>query len=277
MITYISDIHDPVLADFVQLTDVELRKSQESVRGLYLAESLKVITRAIEVGHRPRAFLLLEEWLPKIQPLLDQFVDVPVFVGDSQQLTELTGFHMHRGAIASMHRPPEPAVEDLLATSQRVVILDDLSDHTNVGAIFRSVAALGADAVLLTPACADPLYRRAVRVSMGAVLQVPWARLPHWREAGPLIRDAGFEIIGLGLSETAEDLENFVLNLPDKFALVFGSEGPGLSRQAVGASNRIVTIPMEHGVDSLNVATSAAITLWAVRSAPSRNATTERE
>lgn len=277
MITYISDIHDPVLADFVQLTDVELRKSQESARGLYLAESLKVITRAIEVGHQPRAFLLLEEWLPKIQPLLDQFVDVPVFVGDAQQITELTGFHMHRGAIASMHRPPELTVADLLATSQRVVILDDLSDHTNVGAIFRSVAALGADAVLLTRACADPLYRRAVRVSMGAVLQVPWARLPHWREAGPLIREAGFEIIGLGLSETAENLETFVLNLPKKFALVFGSEGPGLSRQAVGASNRIVTIPMEHGVDSLNVATSAAITLWAVRSVPSRNATTERE
>ena len=143
----------------------------------------------------------------------------------------------------------------------------DLADHTNVGAIFRSVAALGADGVLLTPGCADPLYRRAVRVSMGAVLQVPWARLPHWREAGPLIRDSGFELAAFALREDAEDLAEFVNSVPEKLALMFGTEGEGLSRRALAAATRCVTIPMEHEVDSLNVSTAAALALWAVRTA----------
>jgi tRNA G18 (ribose-2'-O)-methylase SpoU len=146
-------------------------------------------------------------------------------------------------------------------------VLEDLTDHTNVGAIFRSVAALGADGVLLTPACADPLYRRAVRVSMGAVLQVPWARLPDWKTAGPLIRGAGYELAALALRDDAEDLADFASGLPERLALMFGTEGEGLSRRALASATRCVTIPMEHGVDSLNVATAAAVALWAVRTA----------
>jgi len=262
----IDSLDRPELADFTRLTDVALRKLLEPAEGLYLAESPKVIERAIAAGHRPRSVLLIEEWLPRIAPLLEHHPEVPVYVGDSAQLEALTGFHLHRGAIASMHRPSPLDPESLLRDSRRVVVLEDLADHTNVGAIFRSVAALGVDGVLLTPACADPLYRRAVRVSMGAVLQVPWARLPHWREAGPLIRDAGFELAAFALSDTAEDLAAFTSTpLPERLALMFGAEGEGLTRRALASATVHVTIPMERGVDSLNVATAAAVALWAVR------------
>ena len=265
----IDDLSAPELVDYTQLTDVALRRVREPEEGLYLAESPKVIDRALRAGHRPRSVLLLEEWIPKLEPVLAEHPEVPVYVGSSEQLAQLTGFHMHRGALASMHRPAPLDPAELLRASRRVVVLEDLADHTNVGAIFRSVAALGADGVLLTPGCADPLYRRAVRVSMGAVLQVPWARLPHWREAGPLIRDSGFELAAFALRDDAEDLADFVHSVPEKLALMFGTEGEGLSRRALAAATRCVTIPMEHEVDSLNVSTAAALALWAVRTADS--------
>ncbi|MBC9926650.1 MULTISPECIES: RNA methyltransferase [unclassified Leucobacter] len=261
----IADLHRPELADYTSLTDVKLRRVREPAEGLYLAESPKVIERALRAGHQPRSLLLLEEWIPQVAPLLEAFPDVPVFVGESAQLEELTGFHMHRGALASMHRPDERSVADLLASSRRVVILEDLVDHTNVGAIFRSVAALGADAVLLSPRCADPLYRRSIRVSMGAVLQVPWARLPLWNEASPLLRDAGYTVAALALSDDAVDLADFVNDSPERLALLFGTEGQGLSPRALAAADTVVTIPMAHGVDSLNVATAAAVVLWGVQ------------
>lgn len=263
----IHSVQTPELADYTQLTDAALRKVLEPERGLYLAESPKVIERALRAGHIPRSVLLLEEWLPTIAPLLGDYPQVPVYVGQSEQLEQLTGFHLHRGAIASIHRPEPRDVSQLLSDSQRIVVLEDLADHTNVGAIFRSVVALGADAILLTPACADPLYRRAVRVSMGAVLQVPWARLPHWRDAGPLIRDAGYELAAFTLDHEAEDLAEFARLAPRRIALMFGTEGEGLSKRALAAATRKVTIPMQSGVDSLNVATTAAVALWAIRSA----------
>lgn len=266
-IIQIEDLTDPALADYTQLTDVALRRVREPAEGLYLAESPKVIERAIRAGHTPRSLLLLEEWLPRVAPLLESFPDVPLYVGESAQLAELTGFHMHRGALASLHRPAPRDPVELLRTSSRVVVLEDLADHTNVGAIFRSVAALGADAVLLSPACADPLYRRAVRVSMGAVLQVPWARLPDWREAGPMFREEGYELTAFALRDDAEDLADYVTHLPERLALLFGTEGDGLSRRALASAARSVVIPMEHGVDSLNVSTAAALALWAVRTA----------
>lgn len=164
-----------------------------------------------------------------------------------------------------MQRPEPTHPLDLLASTQTVVVLDGLSDHTNVGAIFRSVAALGAEAVLLSPTCADPLYRRAVRVSMGAVLEIPWARLPRWQDAGPLLRRHGFTIVGFGFGSDSVPLESFIQQPPDRVALVFGAEGPGLSRQALGATDVLVNIPMDRGIDSLNVATAAGIALWAMR------------
>lgn len=267
MLIHIDDASDERLNDYTSLTDVELRKSREADEGLYLAESPKVIRRAIAAGHRPRSFLVTEAWIDTLSDEIALFPDVPVYLANEATIETLTGFHLHRGAMVSMHRPAPRDPLEVMRDARTVVVLDGLADHTNVGAIFRSCASLGADAVLLSPSCADPLYRRAVRVSMGAVLQVPWARLPRWQEAGPMLREAGFHIAALGLNDDAVDLKDFCRDRPERLALVFGAEGPGLSRQALGASESVVTIPMDHGVDSLNVATAAAITLWAVRSA----------
>jgi tRNA G18 (ribose-2'-O)-methylase SpoU len=164
-----------------------------------------------------------------------------------------------------MHRPPLRAVEDVLHDARRVVVLEDIVDHTNVGAIFRSVAGLGADAVLISPRCADPLYRRSVRVSMGTVLQVPWTRLPEWNEARPLLHDLGFHIAALALADAAVSLDVFATHAPERVAIVLGAEGDGLSRHALAAADTVVTIPMLHGVDSLNVASASAVALWALR------------
>ncbi len=265
LITRISDLSDPALDDYSRLTDVALRRVSEPAGGLYIAESTKVITRAIAAGHRPRSVLLQEQWLPDVEPLLAGFPDVPVFVGDSPLLERLTGYHLHRGALAAMHRPDLPDPRDLLRSATRVVVLEDIVDHTNVGAIFRSVAGLGADAVLVSPRCADPLYRRSVRVSMGTVLQVPWTRLPEWDEAAPILHDAGFTIAALALADDAVSLDDFAADPPGRIALVLGSEGDGLSRHALGAADTVVTIPMLHGVDSLNVASASAVALWALR------------
>ena len=258
-------LDDPSLKDFTRLTDVALRRLLEPAGGLYLAESTKVIERAIRAGHRPRAVLTREEWLPVLEPLLAPFPDVPVHVGDDDALTSLTGFHLHRGALASMHRPVPPDPRTLLEGAYRVVVIEDVVDHTNVGAIFRSAAALGVDAVLVTPRCADPLYRRSVRVSMGTVLQVPWTRLPEWREAGPMLHDAGFRIAALALTEDSVDLDVLAADPPERLALVLGTEGDGLSRAALRSADLAVRIPMAHGVDSLNVAAAAALAVYALR------------
>lgn len=255
---------DPRLRDYTELTDVSRRRVREPAEGLYLAESVKVIERALAAGHRPRSALVLEKWLPEIGPLLDPF-DIPVYVGATELLEEVTGFVMHRGALASMHRPESPAVADLVRDARRIVVLEDIVDHTNVGAIFRAVAGLGADAVLVTPRCADPLYRRSVRVSMGAVLQVPWTRLPEWPEGERELRDAGFAIAALALDDRAVDLAEFARNPPSRLALLLGTEGDGLSRAAMEAADTIITIPMDRGVDSLNVAAAASVALWALR------------
>ncbi|GGE89497.1 TrmH family RNA methyltransferase [Mycetocola zhadangensis] len=253
------------LEDFARLTDVALRRVSEPAGGLYIAESHKVIARALAAGHIPRSILLQEQWIADVTPLLADFPDVPVYVGDAATLESLTGYHMHRGALAAMHRPPLLPMEDLIRDATRIVILEDIVDHTNVGAIFRAVAGIGADAVLITPRCADPLYRRSVRVSMGTVLQVPWTRMPEWPEARRLLDHAGFHVAALALDDRAITLDEFSANLPDKIALTLGAEGDGLSGQALEAADTTVIIPMKHGVDSLNVAAASAVALWAVR------------
>jgi tRNA G18 (ribose-2'-O)-methylase SpoU len=263
----ITDLERDELRDFKSLTDVALRRVSEPAGGLYIAESTKVIGRALAAGHRPRSFLLIEQWLPDVEALLagTGFDDVPVFVGAPELLKQLTGFDMHRGALASMHRPELLPVAELLEGARRVVVLEDIVDHTNIGAIFRSVAGLGADAVLITPRCADPLYRRSVRVSMGTVLQVPWTRLPEWPEGADLLRDAGFHIAALALADDAVELDAFAASAPHKVAMLLGSEGDGLSRAALENADTVVTIPMMHGVDSLNVAAASAVALYTMR------------
>lgn len=260
----ITDLGDEGLADYSRLTDVALRRLSEPAGGLYIAESSKVISRALEAGHRPRSVLVQEQWLPDMERLLAPY-DVPVYVGPAELLETLTGFNLHRGALAAMHRPPLAPVSELIAGARRVVVLEDIVDHTNVGAIFRAAAGLGADAVLITPRCADPFYRRSVRVSMGTVLQVPWTRLPDWPGGADILRASGFHLAALALSDDAVDLDDFAANAPERLAILFGTEGDGLSHHALRNADTVVTIPMLHGVDSLNVGSASAVALWALR------------
>ncbi|GGA56510.1 rRNA methyltransferase [Pseudoclavibacter endophyticus] len=255
----------PGLSDYVGLTDVALRRRLEPEGGLYLAESPKVIARAIAAGHRPRSVLLQEQWLDGLAPTLEAFPDLPVYVGSSALLEQLTGFRMHRGALASMHRPELPEPADLLRDARTVLVLEDIVDHTNVGAAFRAAAGLGADAVLVTERCADPLYRRSVRVSMGTVLQVPWTRLPHWDASAAVLREHGFSIAALALDDGAVSLRHYAAHRPERVALVLGTEGDGLSRRALHHADATVMIPMRHGVDSLNVAAASAVALYALQ------------
>ena len=263
-IVRIDDLEHPGLADYSGLTDVALRRRSEPAGGLYIAESSKVISRAIAAGHRPRSILVQQQWLLEMEVLLASY-DVPIYVGAPGLLETLTGFNLHRGALAAMHRPSLPSVSQVIEGARRVVVIEDVVDHTNVGAIFRAAAGLGADAVLVTPRCADPLYRRSVRVSMGTVLQVPWTRLPEWPEGAAVLKSAGFHLAALALADDAVGLDVLAENPPEKIALLLGAEGDGLSRDAVAQADTVVTIPMLHGVDSLNVAAASAIALWALR------------
>jgi tRNA G18 (ribose-2'-O)-methylase SpoU len=273
----ITDPADERVRDYFTLTDVALRTKVEPARGLYLAESEKVIRRALAAGHRPRSFLMGERWLTDLSDLVEQAESegVPVYYAQAGVIEAMTGFHLHRGALASMHRPPlaDPAVllPDLLrrnagsGKATRVVILEDIVDHSNVGAVLRSVAALGVDAVLITPRCADPLYRRAVRVSMGTVFQVPWTRIDHLPAGLQVLRDNGFTVAAFALGDGAVSLDDLAADQPDRLAVIFGTEGEGLSRLAIKGADLVVRIPMAGGVDSLNMAAACAVAIWALR------------
>ncbi|HYN30675.1 MAG TPA: RNA methyltransferase [Dermatophilaceae bacterium] len=261
---------DPRVRDYVALTDVALRRRTEPEQGLYVAESEKVIRRALAAGHRPRSLLLAPRWLTDLADLVERLEagGIPVLVGAHDVLEALTGFHLHRGALAAMERPALPALADVLAGARRVLVLEDVVDHTNVGAVFRSAAALGVDAVLVTPRCADPLYRRAVRVSMGTVFQVPWTRVEPWPAGVARLRDAGFTVAALALAEEAVPLDVLAADPPERLALVLGTEGDGLRRGTLAAVDLVVTIPMAGAVDSLNVAAAGAVAAWALRRSP---------
>jgi tRNA G18 (ribose-2'-O)-methylase SpoU len=267
----VTDPADPRLRDYTGLTDVKLRTVREPAEGLYMAESSTVIRRALAAGHRPRSFLMADKWLESMVDVLGAHPDVPVFVGDDDVVRQITGFHLHRGALAAMHRPELPSVHELVtgarggAGARRVAVLEDIVDHTNVGAIFRSAAALGVDAVLVSPRCADPLYRRSVRVSMGTVFQVPWTRIETWPGGLRALAEDGFTVAALALSDDAVSLDDLVAEPPERLALVLGTEGDGLSRGAVEAADVVVRIPMAGGVDSLNVAAASAVAFWATR------------
>ena len=270
----ITELGDPALDDYLRMTDVRLRSRVEVERGLFMAESFEVISRAVEAGMAPRSFLMSEKWLQKFAPLYERFPEVPVFVGEEALLEQLTGFHLHRGALAAMQRPELPGARELLEGARTVAVLEDIVDHTNVGAMFRSAAALGVDAVLVTPQCADPLYRRSIRVSMGTVFQVPWTRLEAWphaphppgRPGAPggvdLLREAGFDVLALALTDEAVALDAADLGPQRKVALVLGAEGHGLKPATLRAADEHVVIPMAGGVDSLNVAAASAVVFW---------------
>ncbi len=262
-IELIDDSEDPRLADYRNLTDMVLRRINEPEAGLYIAESVKVIARAVQAGHTPRSVLTQRKWVEQVEDVLAGR-DTPVYVVADDVAERVTGYAVHRGALASMHRPALPTVADVLRDAKLVLVLEDLIEHTNVGAAFRAAAGLGADAVLVSPRCADPLYRRAVKVSTGTVFQVPWTRIGDWTDAVADLHAAGFEVAALALSDDAVPLGAYAADRPEKIALVMGTEGDGLSRTALESADRVVTIPMRGGVDSLNVASAAAVALWAL-------------
>lgn len=262
---------DPLI-DYFHLTDSSLRRRLETPRGIYMAESMTVIERAIEAGHRPRSILLEEKWLPKMEPLLHRCLSdgpLPIYVASQADISHITGYRVHRGALAAMHRPHLPSVQSLVSHAHRLVVLEDIVDHTNVGAIFRSAAALNIDAILVTPRCADPLYRRSVRVSMGTVFQIPWTRMNTWPPTKQL-HQLGFVCVALALRDDSVSLADFeqsdlIADPSSQVALMFGSEGPGLTPLTLSEADIVVRIPMSHGVDSLNVAAASAVVFWACR------------
>ena len=285
MIENVETLDDPRLDAFARLTEAQLRSKLEPEKALFIAESGKVIERALAAGMEPLSLLMEAKWLPAMQPIIDEISarwgdGVPVFVAPHDELTKLTGFELTRGALGAFRRPQLPSVADIVRGARRITVLEDITNHTNVGAIFRSAAALGIDAVLVTPACYDPLYRRAVRVSMGTVFQVPWTRIGgddkhYWPFTGMReLHDLGFTTVAMALEDDAisyAELGRFLNNAEtesdhiDKLALIFGTEGDGLSHHTISRADLTVKIPMSHGVDSLNVAASSAVAFYATR------------
>lgn len=279
MISYLDSLDDPRLDAYARLTEAQLRSKLEPEKGIFIAESYKVIERALDGGMEPLSFLMDEKWIEPMQPLVERANGrrralgadgVPVFVLPRKELQKLTGFELTRGALAAFRRPPLPAVADVLAGARRVAVLEDITNFTNVGAAFRSAAALGIDAVLVTPSCCDPLYRRCVRVSMGTVFQVPWTRIgstpKDWPTRGlALLKKHGFATAALALTHDSVTLDDPRLKAEEKLALVLGTEGDGLAKETIAQCDYTVLIPMQHGVDSLNVAAASAVAFWELR------------
>ncbi|MEV4703477.1 RNA methyltransferase [Actinoplanes sp. NPDC049316] len=254
----ITDPQDERLGDYRALTDLELRTKWEPPNGLFIAEGELVLRRARRAGYRPRSYLIDAKRVDQ----LNDVDDAPVYAASPAVLEQATGFHVHRGVLASFHRLPLLAAGDVLSTARRVAILEDVNNHTNIGAVFRGAAALGIDAVLLSPTCADPLYRRSVRVSMGEVFAIPYARLEPWPDALDDVRKAGFTVLALTPADHALPMQRLDAAQRARPALLLGAEGPGLSRHALAASDIPVRLPMRRGVDSLNVAAAAAVAFW---------------
>ncbi len=284
-LVYLDSLEAPELDAYARLTELQLRNKLEPEKGLFIAESEKVIERAFEGGATPLSLLLEEKWLGGMAELIEKMEsahpELPVFIAPHEQLRKLTGFELTRGALGAFRRPALKNVEEVLRDARLVAVLENITNHTNVGAIFRSAAALGVDAVLVTPACYDPLYRRAMRVSMGTVFQVPWTRIgvdcddvkgkpgdpgaPWAREGIPLLKSLGFTTAAMALSDDSVSLDDPHLNAAEKIALIFGTEGDGLAQSTIEGCDYTVRIPMAHGVDSLNVAAASAVAFWQFR------------
>jgi tRNA G18 (ribose-2'-O)-methylase SpoU len=263
----VADFADPRLADYARLVDVGYRVRREPAAGVFIAEGDKVLRRALDAGYGPRSLLLAPNRVGPAAALVAavRAAGAPVYAAEPGVLEELTGYHVHRGLLAAMDRRPLPALADVLVGARRVAVLEDIVDHTNVGAAFRSAAALGVEAVLVTPSCADPLYRRAIRTSMGTVFQVPWTRLERWPGDLEVLHGLGFTTVALTPAGEA-DIRELGIGRSDRLALVLGAEGEGLARETLAAVRVRARIPMDGGVDSLNVAAAAAVAFFATRS-----------
>ncbi|MGH3312626.1 MAG: TrmH family RNA methyltransferase [Streptomyces sp.] len=263
----VEDPDDARLGDYTGLTDVELRRRREPEEGLFIAEGEKVIRRAAEAGYVMRSMLLSAKWADVMRDVIDG-VQAPAYLVSTELAERVTGYHVHRGALAAMERKPLPRPDTLLEGARRVAVFEDIVDHANLGAAFRNAAGLGVDAVLLSPRCADPLYRRSVKVSMGAVFAVPWTRLEAWPADVEMLSGAGFTTAALCLSEQSITIDELAARRCGKLALMFGTEGGGLTPGALRAADEHVRIDMAAGVDSLNVAAASAVAFYATRARP---------
>lgn len=291
----VEDPDDPRLRDYTGLTDVELRRKREPAEGLFIAEGEKVIRRAKDAGYEMRSMLLSAKWVDVMRDVIDE-LPAPVYAVSPELAERVTGYHVHRGALASMQRKPLPTAHELLQTARRVVVMESVNDptnigamfasgpqddagqriaifegfvdHANLGAAFRSAAALGIRGIFLSPDCADPLYRRAIKVSMGAVFSVPYARFDAWPAGLDVVREAGFDILAMTPDEKATPLDRLDPKYFERCAIMLGSEGHGLSTFALRAADEWVRIPMSAGIDSLNVAAASAVAFYATRSNP---------
>lgn len=267
----ITDFATPELDIYARLSEVQLLHYFEPKEGLFIAESPKVIERALNAGYCPVSLLLERKHIDgQARDILARCKDVPAYTADFDVLAKLTGYELTRGVLCAMHRRPLPKVEDLCQKAHRIVILENVMNPTNIGAIFRSAAALGMDAVLLTPACSNPLYRRASRVSMGTVFQIPWTYIgkdsADWPKPGmKLLKAMGFQTAAMALREDSVCIDNPGLMQAEKLAIILGTEGDGLAADTIASCDYTVRIPMSHGVDSLNVAAASAIAFWQLR------------
>lgn len=261
-ILHIADLQDARLDEYLRLSEAHLRMRSDVENGLYIAESTTVVSRAINAGHVPRSFLLAEKHLDQLAQEFARFPDVPIFVGSDEQLQDLVGFHLHRGAMASMNRPEPLNLSEVLEQSSRIAILEDIADHTNLGAIMRSASGLGVDAVLITPKCVDPWYRRSARVSMGTVFDLPWVRLTSWPQDINILKAHGYTMLAMELTEDAVSLAEVEMTEGKKFAMILGNEGRGVTEETLSLVDQAVMISMHREVSSLNVGAASAIAFW---------------
>ncbi len=264
----ITDFSAPELDIFVRLTGPELRRSVEGEHGIFIAESPTVIEVALNSGCEPIALLTDERLINgAVKDIINKVGDIPIYTAERDVLTKLTGFELTRGALCAMRRPAPLPLEELLCGSRRIAVLEAVADSTNIGAIFRSAAALNVDAVLITPTCCDPLCRRAVRVSMGTVFQVPWGRIGDdprdWPTPGmESLRRLGFKTVAMALTDKTVSIDDRRLAKEEKLAIILGTEGTGLTKETIEGADYTVKIPMSHGVDSLNVGAAGAVAFW---------------
>ena len=267
----INDLSAPELAPYTQLTHAQLRSQRDPEKGMFIAESGKVIACALKAGCQPISCLTESRHLPALTQLLPpQWEHIPIYTAPRDVLARLTGYELTRGILCAMRRPQLPTPEEICRSARRLVVLENITDSTNIGAIFRSAAALGMDGILVAPSCCDPLYRRSVRVSMGTVFQIPWTWLTgeafQWPQPGiDTLRALGFPTVAMALTDDSISIEDPVLAQADKLAVVLGSEGNGLCQETIASCDYTARIPMCHGVDSLNVAAAGAVIFWQLR------------
>lgn len=262
MIYEISSIKDERLQLFTSMTEAQLRNRLNQEQGVFIAESPKVIRVALQAGYQPQALLCEQKHIEgDARDIIEAHPEMPVYTGSREMLSELTGYTLTRGVLCAMRRKPEPKLEDVLRDAHRVCIIDAVCDTTNIGAIFRSAAALGIDAVLLTRSSCDPLNRRAIRVSMGTIFLVPWT----WLDSYSQLHDLGFKTAAMALTDQSISLDDPILKQQDKLAFIMGTEGDGLPQQTINDADFTIRIPMSHQVDSLNVAAAAAVAFWELR------------